>query len=438
MIYGYLLTKIQNSLKDYQEVLNYLYTQLPMYQRVGNAAFRKDLTNTIRLCEFLNLPQHQFKSIHVAGTNGKGSSSHMMASVLQHAGYKTGLYTSPHLKDFSERIKINGETIDQNFVVRFVNKIKPVIDEIQPSFFEITVAMAFDYFAYHQVDIAVIEVGMGGRLDSTNVILPEVSLITNISMDHSQWLGETLPEIAAEKAGIIKDHIPVVISEKQEDIKDVFIKKASEHASALRFASDDIQLAKEGEGFNALTQTGEILKLNPDLNGVYQKNNLAGVIRVLEILRTRSFLIPSEAIVDGIEAVSQTTGLKGRWQVLQTSPRVICDIGHNEAGVSLVVDQLSKESYNNLFIIWGMVEDKEVSKILKLLPNEASYTFCQASIPRAMPADTLLEEAAQCGLQGQVIADVNEALKSVIADASPTDLIFVGGSTFVVAELQGL
>ncbi|MEM6522418.1 MAG: folylpolyglutamate synthase/dihydrofolate synthase family protein [Bacteroidota bacterium] len=437
MIYTYL--RINSlSLTEYQETIEYLYRQLPMFQRVGDSAFRKDLTNTIKLCEKLDFPHHQFKSVHVAGTNGKGSSSHMLASVLQHAGYKTGLYTSPHLKDFSERIRIDGEPVEPTFVVDFVEKVRPQINELVPSFFEITVAMAFDYFAYHKVDIAVIEVGMGGRLDSTNVILPEVSLITNISMDHSQWLGDTLEKIAAEKAGIIKDNIPVVIGERQPEIKDVFLKKAKECQSDIYFAEEEFDLNLSLDR-NEVYCNGELkFIITPDLKGAYQKRNLPGVLKTLHILKDRGFGIKEEHTEIGLANVITSTGLKGRWQVLNESPKVICDVGHNEAGVAANISQLDKLEYDKLIIIWGVVKDKDISKILNLLPKSAEYIFCEASIPRAMRAEELAIEANKNGLKGKVVHDVNDALDQAILLASEKDLIFIGGSTFVVAELDNL
>ncbi len=425
-------------MKAYQKTVEYLYSQLPMFQRVGNSAFKKDLTNTIKLCEALNFPQHRFKSIHVAGTNGKGSSSHMLASVLQQAGYKTGLYTSPHLKDFFERIRINGDSVDPSFVVDFVERIKPFIDKLAPSFFEITVAMAFDYFAHHQVDIAVVEVGMGGRLDSTNVILPEVSLVTNISMDHAQWLGDTLEKIAGEKAGIIKDHIPVVISERQPEVAEVFVKKALEHQSEIYFAEEEFDLNLSPDS-HEVYQNGELLMvIKPDLKGYYQKHNIPGVLKTLDVLKGRGFTITENNVLTGLEHVMSNTGLKGRWQVLSENPKIICDVGHNEAGVSQIIAQLGREEFDHLYIVWGMVKDKESQKVLELLPKSATYLFCQPSIPRAMSAAQLAKEAYPIGLKGHIVPKVNEAVRSAKDLALPNDMIFIGGSTFVVAELEGL
>ncbi len=427
-----------NKFTRYQEVLDYLYAQLPMYQRVGGAAFRKDLRNTIELCKFLNFPQHRFKSIHVAGTNGKGSSSHMLASVLQSAGYRTGLYTSPHLKDFTERIGISGKPVTKEFVLDFVNRIHPMIDRLKPSFFEITVAMAFDFFARQHVDIAVVEVGMGGRLDSTNVILPEVSLITNISDDHKQWLGDTLEKIAGEKAGIIKPHIPVVISEQQEDIKHVFGHKAQSSGSRIYYAYEEYE-ANVTDDLVQVSKNGRMeFIFKPDLTGSYQLYNLPGVLKTLEVVAERGFRIENQHLKHGLENVVAQTGLKGRWQILRKKPMVICDVGHNLEGVRNILMQIQKTAYSQLHMVWGMVEDKESHKILSLLPKDANYYFCQAGIPRAKKAQQLREESAKYGLFGIVIEDVNTALAQAIDSASDQDLVFVGGSNFVVAEVNDL
>ena len=428
---------------QYEDVLQYLYANLPMFQRVGAVAFKSDLGNTVALCEALDNPQKKFKSIHVAGTNGKGSTSHMLASVLQSAGYKTGLYTSPHLKSFTERIRINGKEVSQQFVVDFVNRIQSVIEYIRPSFFEITVAMAFDYFVREQVDVAVIEVGLGGRLDSTNVITPELSLITNIGWDHTDLLGDTLEKIAAEKAGIIKKNVPVVISEQQPRIADVFINKAAGETAPLQFASDvytaslrDVQgdilfdVLKNGKPVH----TGIALPLQ----GIYQQKNLAGVLCAIDILRQQGWKISDEQVRDGLMKVTSQTGLKGRWQKLGTHPLVVCDTGHNLDGVAQVVKQLQQLSYQKLFMIIGMVKDKDISGVLALLPKDANYYFCQAAIPRAMDANTLAEKARSVGLQGEVIANVNEAIQHARTQASADDVVFIGGSTFVVAEIEGL
>lgn len=427
-----------NKFTTYPEVIAYLYTQLPVFQRVGGAAFRKDLKNTEQLCDFLGLPQHRFKSVHVAGTNGKGSSSHMLASVLQEAGYKTGLYTSPHLVDFSERIKINGAPVRQAFAIDFVNRIRPMIDKLDPSFFEITVAMAFDYFATEQVDIAVIEVGMGGRLDSTNVILPEVSLVTNISDDHKQWLGDTLEKIAGEKAGIIKAHTPVVISEKQPDLSHVFDRKAKSCEAAIHYAFEEYQARWNGNQVRIHRLNQKVLDFTPGLQGDYQLHNYPGVLKTLAILGERGFIIGDEHIQKGLERLVSNTGLKGRWQILQKEPLVICDVGHNKAGVKSILRQIQDTPHNKLSMVWGTVEDKEIDEVLSLLPKDAFFYFCNAKIPRAKSAQSLMEAAAPLGLKGEVIGDVNEALNKAISQAGAKDLVFVGGSTFVVAEIKGL
>ncbi len=424
---------------SYQEALHYLYENLPMFQRVGSIAFKKDLTNTLRLCKVLGDPQYKFKSVHVAGTNGKGSTAHMLASVLQESDYKTGLYTSPHLKDFTERIKINGKEVSKEFVLEFVNKIKPVIEEIRPSFFEITVAMAFDYFARNKVDLAVVEVGLGGRLDSTNVITPIVSVITNISWDHKELLGNSLTEIAYEKAGIIKEGIPVVISERQQEVQEVFMNMSKQKDAKIFFASDeytvDLQEKPEFQGIDILKEKEIYLKdVKFPLGGFYQRKNVPGVLKTVDLLRAH-FSISADQLKNGLEGVLTNTGLKGRWQILGLNPTVVCDTAHNFSGIQEVMHQLSTISHNNLHIVWGMVKDKDYSQILTLLPKHATYYFCQANIPRAMDANILREEAEKYGLQGITIQDVNEAKNSALGKASQNDLIFIGGSTFVVAEI---
>ena len=424
---------------NYQQAIDYLYANLPIFQRVGAIAYKIDLTNTLKLCEAVGNPQTKFKSIHVAGTNGKGSTSHMLASVLQSSGYKTGLYTSPHLKDFTERIKINGQQIDQEFVVGFVNRIKPSIEAIKPSFFEITVAMAFDYFAQQKVDVAVVEVGLGGRLDSTNIITPEVSVITNISFDHKDLLGDTLEKIAFEKAGIIKPGIPVVVSERQPEVQHVFVTKASECKSEIHFAQDTFQVEQSGKGLNVFkNKVPFISELDLPLKGMYQAKNVGGVLKAVDILRQKGFNINGAQLVEGLQKSVQQTGLKGRWQQLGDRPLMICDTGHNYAGVQEVVRQIGLQKFNKLHIVWGMVKDKDPDDILSLLPKEASYYFCQALIPRALDAELLKEKAAALGLRGQVMRDVNSAIDTAKEKARPDDFIFIGGSTFVVAEINSL
>ena len=424
---------------SYQRTLDYLYTNLPIFQRVGSAAYKKDITNTIRLCESLGNPHLRFKSIHIAGTNGKGSSSHMLASVLQSAGYKTGLYTSPHLKEFTERIKINGREIDKQYVVDFVNRIRPAIEEIHPSFFEITVAMAFDYFAQKKVDIAVIEVGLGGRLDSTNIITPIASLITNISFDHKDILGDTLEKIAFEKAGIIKQNVPVVISERQQEVEHVFLKKASDCNSKIYFAPDFYRV-DESENCLDVSANDQVVfsELSLPLKGVYQAKNLGGVLKMIDVIRSTGISISQEQVVHGLRHTVDQTGLKGRWQKLDINPLIICDTGHNQAGIREVVRQIGRQKYDKLHMVWGMVKDKEPDEVLALLPKDAHYYFCQANIPRAFDAQTLKEKASSFGLMGEVIEDINDAIATAKRAAQSNDFIFIGGSTFVVAEIENL
>lgn len=422
----------------YEDVLEFLYTNLPMYQRVGASAFRKDLTNTLALCDYLGNPERSFKSIHIAGTNGKGSSSHYLAAILQKAGYKTGLYTSPHLKSFTERIRLNGIMVPRDFVVEFVTKHRDFIEQLKPSFFEITVGMAFDYFAREKVDLAVIEVGMGGRLDSTNVILPEVCLITNISLDHQQWLGNTLPEIAGEKAGIIKDHTPVVISEQQEELWPVFQQIADQKHAPLIPAYTSWSLRREGEQWVVWRDDREYFRIPAKGVPTYQQQNLPGVLQIIQVLNDRGYTISREAVREGIIGMITLTGLKGRWQRLSEHPLVICDVGHNTAGVKHMLQQLDYLSFDRLFIIWGMVSDKDITPVLRLLPTTAHYFFSQASIPRALDAETLARRASEHGLNGEVIPEVNTALQRARHLAGRDDLILIGGSNFLVAELNEL
>ena len=423
----------------YQETIRYLYDNLPMFQRVGVSAYKKDLTNTLKLCEALGNPQNKFKSIHVAGTNGKGSTSHMLASVLQSAGYRTGLYTSPHLKEFTERIKINGQEVEQDFVVDFVNRVKPLIETIKPSFFEITVAMAFDYFARQNVDVAVIEVGLGGRLDSTNVITPVLSVITNIGWDHMDILGDSLPMIAFEKAGIIKPDIPVVVSERQPEVEDVFISRARGCGSEIFFASDSFDVEPEGSLLR-IFWNGKLVydHVNIPLKGYYQQKNLPGVLKAVDVLRMNTFNISDHQLLSGLENVTTQTNFKGRWQKLRDQPLVICDTGHNVDGMREIVSQIAQTKFNRLHMVIGMVKDKDISNVLSLLPKDATYYFCEAKLPRALDANILAEKAAEFGLKGAVIKDVNDAKNKAIASANDGDMVFIGGSTFVVAELDEL
>ncbi len=424
---------------NYQQTLDYLYQSLPMYQRIGAAAYKNDLNNTLALCKVLGNPERNFKSVHIAGTNGKGSSSHMLAAILQSAGYKTGLYTSPHLKEFTERIRINGAEVEKEFVVDFVGRMKPQLDTLQPSFFEMTVAMAFDYFSRQKVDIAVIEVGLGGRLDSTNVIMPEVCLITNISFDHKDLLGDTLEKIGTEKAGIIKSGIPVVVSERQPETEKVFERKAMEMGSEISFASDFIRLQPSKHGFDVWRDEKLWLSdIHPQLKGSYQRKNITGVLACVNQLRMIGFDIADGAVRKGISEAVSLTGLKGRWQKLSDAPLTVCDTGHNAAGIREVVGQINQTPHRHLHMVFGVVKDKDITEILGLLPSDASYYFCQASIPRAMDAEALSHAAAKAGLIGKAIPDVNEALREATRNADPSDMIFVGGSTFVVAEIEGL
>ncbi len=399
----------------YKETLNWMFAQLPMYQREGKTAFKKDLTNTLVLSKELNFPEKKFKSIHVGGTNGKGSTSHMLASVLQEAGYKVGLYTSPHLKSFTERIRINGNEIPKRKVTSFIKRHKDFLENQKLSFFEMTVGMAFDFFANEKVDIAIIEVGLGGRLDSTNIITPEVSVITNIGLDHTQFLGETLPEIAYEKAGIIKKNIPVIIGEKQVEVKEVFKQKAKETNSKIYFASDtDVEY-------------------KTDLLGDYQKNNSKTAVAAIGLLE--GFEVSSKNIADGLMNVVKNTNLKGRWQILQEKPKVICDTAHNKEGLHLVLNQLKREKFRKLHIVLGVVSDKKLEEVLPLFPKEATYYFCKPDIPRGMSEEVLQEKALNFNLKGKKYLSVKKAYKQALLNANQQDIIYVGGSTFVVAEI---
>ncbi len=427
----------------YADTLTYLYQNLPVFQRVGSIAYKKDLTNTLRLCEILGNPHRKFKSVHIAGTNGKGSTSHMLAAILQVEGYKTGLYTSPHLHEFTERIRVNGEEVSREFVVDFVNRIHPHIAEIRPSFFEITVAMAFDYFVHQEVDIAVIEVGLGGRLDSTNVVTPELALITNIGWDHKDLLGDTLLQIAGEKAGIIKPRVPVVVSERQPEIDEVFIRRAREVESLIYFASDEFRVEPINKAGRILLNVyfrGDMIfpDLYIPLQGYYQQKNLIGVLKAVEILDHLNWGITAEGLLKGLRDVTGLTGLKGRWQKLGEHPLIICDTGHNIDGLREVVNQIRAQTFQKLHIVLGVVKDKDLGEVFEILPREAFYYFCEAKIPRAMPAAQLAELAGSAGLSGMIVPDVRNALAEARKRAAPDDMIFIGGSTFVVAELDNL
>ena len=427
---------------NYAQTLEYLFTQLPMFSRVGAAAYKPDLTNTIKLCEALGNPQQKFKSIHVAGTNGKGSTSHMLASILQTAGFKTGLYTSPHLVDFRERIKIDGVYCSKEFVVEFTEKIKPLIATIQPSFFEITVAMAFSYFAEQKVDIAVIEVGLGGRLDSTNIITPEVSIITNIGLDHTQFLGDTIPQIAGEKAGIIKKEVPCIVCEYTEETKPVF-DAAAIHTS-LAYGSElftilDIKYTHDYLGVQVLNKkTEDVQTYQLDLNGSYQAKNVQGVLGAIGILQTKGWPISNQHIHDGLRHVKKNTGLYGRWQMIGTNPTTVVDVAHNVAGIQTLLSQIKLVNHQQLHIVFGMVKDKDIDSVLALLPTQATYYFTQAQIERAIDATELQQKAGQHGLTGNVFAHVNEAIAAAQKQAQVADLIVVCGSVFLVGEIEGI
>lgn len=411
-----------------------------MFHRVGAAAYKADLTNTIKIMELLNKPHQKLKCIHVAGTNGKGSSSHMLAAILQGAGYKTGLYTSPHLVDFRERIKINGKMISKNQVVDFVEKYKDAFEEIQPSFFEWTVGLAFDHFAKEEVDVAVIEVGLGGRLDSTNVIAPLISLITNISFDHMNLLGDTIPKIAGEKAGIIKFKTPVVISQYQSDSASVFMNKARELKAPYEFGDkvykvNSVVAEKDHlkvKVTDRKTESQEEFEL--DLKGNYQAKNLLGVLCVVEQLKKQGFLIEDKTVKEALKKVTELTGLMGRWQMLSDRPMVIADTGHNEDGIKQVIDNLKNIKYKKLHFVFGAVNDKDVSKIIELLPKEAEYYFVKADIPRALPSEELMLQASKVKLKGKNFADVKSGVEAAKKSAKKDDLILIGGSTFVVGD----
>lgn len=413
-----------------------------MFSRIGAAAYKADLTNTIRLCNTLGNPQHKFKSIHVAGTNGKGSTSHMLAAILQTAGYKTGLYTSPHLKDFRERIKVNGEMVSEEFVILFTERIRPRIEEIEPSFFEITVAMAFEYFAQQEVDIAIIETGLGGRLDSTNVIVPELSIITNIGWDHMNLLGNSLEKIAAEKAGIIKEKIPVVVGEVIPETISIFEETANEKNAPLSIAErkrhiTDWNWEKHELVVEVASEHQTDHKIyHLDLQGVYQTKNLLTVLEACSILQQKGWKLDNDAIQQGLKHTKKITGLHGRWEVIHTSPLVVMDVAHNADGIRQLVQQAELISHDQLHIIIGMVKDKDIDRVLSLLPKTANYYFTKAKIPRALPENELMEKAGKLKLKGDSFPDVNEALEFALQHTHPDDLIIICGSVFLVGEVD--
>lgn len=423
---------------NYQQTIDYLFSRLPMFSRQGAAAYKKDLTNTIVLCSLCDNPHTKFKSIHIAGTNGKGSVSHMLAAVFQTAGYKTGLYTSPHLNDFRERIRINGEHIRQAYVIDFTKKMMPHIPEIEPSFFELTVAMAFSYFAEEKVDIAIIETGLGGRLDSTNVITPELSLITNIGWDHMNLLGNTKALIAGEKAGIIKENIPVVIGESLDETRPVFLQKAGEQHAPIFFAEEEWSITRynmqKGLDLEIRSSHNKTLHLHLDLGGIYQLKNILPVLSAFQLMNKAGWQISDEHIKEGLSNVQLLTGLQGRWQTWKDDSRIILDVGHNQDGIEQIIHQLSKTDYARLHIIIGMVKDKEIDTVLRVLPTGATYYFTNADIPRALPAPQLREQAMRQKLSGMAYATIKEAIHEARSTAGEKDLILICGSVFLVGE----
>ncbi|TLV02969.1 bifunctional folylpolyglutamate synthase/dihydrofolate synthase [Dyadobacter luticola] len=432
---------------NYQETIDYLFARLPVFQHIGARAFKPGLHTTRELCKSLGDPQDKYPTIHVAGTNGKGSTSHMLAAILQQSGYKVGLYTSPHLKDFRERIRVNGNDINEQFIIDFTASQQSNIDRLNPSFFEVTVAMAFAYFAEAHVDVAVIEVGMGGRLDSTNIITPAISVITNISLDHTQFLGETLPEIAGEKAGIIKDSVPVVVSELQETaIAEVMLEKAKSLNAPITFGSERFDIIKTGmsvgkmlvQVIDKLSKESIWENLALDLAGSYQLKNLGGVLAAVEVLNTQGWNISRPSIQSALASVVALTGLKGRWQQLGLKPLIYCDTAHNVAGLTIAMEQFNDLPNQVKRFVVGFVGDKDITGMLQLFPKEGIYYFCQPGNVRALNASDLRDKALSVGLAGQVFGNVNEALQAAISDSGPEDAIYVGGSTFVVADIDQL
>ena len=426
---------------DYQSTIDYLFTRLPQFSRIGAAAYKTDLTNTIALCAHLGNPQQQFKSVHIAGTNGKGSVSHMLAAIFQKAGYKTGLYTSPHLKDFRERIRINGEMISKEFVIDFTERMKEEANAIEPSFFEITVAMAFDYFAKEQVDIAIIETGLGGRLDSTNIITPELSVITNIGMDHMNLLGDTLEKIAAEKAGIIKNQVPVVVGETLPNTIGIFKSIASAQQAPLLLAAEKTELIswKWENGWlqaRVKQESEEPVNYQLDLSGIYQLKNLCTVLTAVKALQNKGWKLSHSTVQEALQAVKSSTGLHGRWEILHRSPLLIVDVAHNEDGILEVLAQVKQLSFRKAHLIIGVVNDKDTGAVLRLLPKDANYYFTRAQIPRALQEEELQQKAAAAGLKGRAYSSVNTALYAASLNAKKDDLILVCGSIFVIGELS--
>ncbi len=425
---------------DYQTTLKYLYESTPMFQQVGSKAYKEGLENTRALDEHFGHPHRNFRTIHIAGTNGKGSCSHTLAAILQAAGYKVGLYTSPHLIDFRERIRIDGKMMPEAYVVRFVEENRAFFEPLHPSFFELTTALAFRYFADEKVDVAVIEVGLGGRLDCTNIIRPDLSIITNISFDHMQFLGNTLGQIAAEKAGIIKERVPAVIGEVVEETRPVFLQKAAEVGTSLRFAEEMYPVTACTRNMGRLLyRTRDYGEIEGELTGFCQEKNTNTILTAIPLLQQAGYSIGQEHIKQGFAHVCEMTGLMGRWQQLQASPTLICDTGHNVAGISYIVDQLEylkkQNAYHRLHIVFGMVNDKDISSVLKLLPREAVYYFTKASVKRALPEQELMRQAIAAGLHGDFYPNVTEAVQAAQQKSLPEDFIFVGGSSFIVADL---
>ena len=421
---------------NYDETVAYLYKQMPAYQRVGQSAYKEGLDNSLALDTYFEYPHRSYRTIHVAGTNGKGSTSHLLAAVLNKAGYKVGLYTSPHLIDFRERIRVNGEMIDKQFVVDFVKNHREAFEPIMPSFFELTMEMAFLYFKHCEVDVAIVETGLGGRLDSTNIILPNLSIITNIGFDHIQYLGNTLPKIAAEKAGIIKPNTPVVIGEiENEEVRAVFAAKAEQENATIVFAEESMdnftsEISKDGWILN----NDSYQNLRSELGGWVQNKNARTVLTAIHELMKMDYKIPNQAVYQGFANVVELTALMGRWQTLQENPKVVCDTGHNDHGVRYIVEQLGMESYETLHIVFGVANDKDSAAILSMLPKDAVYYFTQASIERALNVNILAETAHQYGLKGNKYNTVELAMKAAKENANKNDFIFIGGSSFVVAD----
>ena len=420
---------------NYEQVLEFMYNSLPMYQRLGKAAYKSDLENTLALDKHFGNPHKAFKTIHIAGTNGKGSISHSLASVLQEAGYKTGLYTSPHLVDYRERIRVNGKMISEDFVCQFINSITSILTKLKPSFFEMSVALAFEYFKYEEVDVAIIEVGMGGRLDSTNIITPELSIISNIGLDHTQFLGNNLESIAKEKAGIIKQKTPVIIGETQAETKEIFIKIAKQRNAEIHFADQEIKVISSSQKKYIIKNPSNTKEIEFDLIGKYQEKNLSTIIFAITKLRTLGFNISEEQSQNGLKSIIANTNFKGRWEILKTKPLIVCDVGHNKEGLTHTIEQIKSQEYQKLHIVLGFVNDKNILEVLKLFPKNAEYYFTQASAPRAMNTKELTQQANSLGLYGTSYNNVNDAYKSALTNAKLEDMIFIGGSTFVVGDL---